>query len=228
MEKEKYKSNKSELLIGNKDQQQLLFDKYSIHYTEEEVRKTKERNQLSDRQRYLFDGLCDKGIEHTNIEKVLDIAIGELHQQETIKQNIEYKVSFVMAFLGILLGVLVQGNIFDQLFGWIQGSDKDSTRQIVAWILLVTLLLCVISVLITIFRALRPRKYQRIIIDDEVFRATVDSKEMALTALLEATAYALDKNSSYNNEKSYILSYLIVESIIFITMIIVTVLILAG
>lgn len=102
MEREKYKANKSKLLTGDKDQQQLLFEKYGIHYTAENVRETEERNQLFDRQRYLFDGLCDKGVKHTNIEKVLDIAIGELHQQETIKQNIEFKVSFVMAFLGIL------------------------------------------------------------------------------------------------------------------------------
>lgn len=228
MEREKYKSNKSELLVGDKAQKQCLFEKYGIHYTERDVKTESERDKLLDRQQYLFDGLCDKGIDHTNIEKVLDIAIEELHQQEIIKQNIEYKVSFLMAFLGILLGVLVQGNIFNQLFLWIKESSLWSIRQIMACSLLGMLLLCAISVLISIFRALQPKQYQRIIIDNEVFQATVDSKEMALVALLEAATYALDRNSDYNNKKSKILSHLIVESIVFIVIVIMTVLILAG
>lgn len=218
-----YKYNKN-----NKKKQDKIFEKYAIHYQngvngKDEYTK-EQREHLLNRQRYIFDGLCNKSINETNIQVLLDITRKELELTETIKQNIEYKVGFILALLGILISALLQNKVLNQLWKII----IDEKETLFSWLNCVIAIICILGLLITgiftiylIYKSLKNYNYKSIILDEENYMAAVDDKNISLVAILEACTDNTIINRGYNNKKARDLQKLIKVIIFFVGFVII-------
>lgn len=88
------KSKKHKKKKASKPDTDIIFENYAIHYNDDSIAE-EERQKYLYRQKYVYDVLCEKDISDTNIEKLLDVTLQELHNQETIKQVLGNKIGFV-------------------------------------------------------------------------------------------------------------------------------------
>lgn len=204
-----------------------IFEKYAIHYIDDSISE-EERERYLSRQRYVYNGLCEKDIQDTNIEKLLDITLQELHNQETIKQVIGNKIGFVIAFLGILIGIIIEADILNELIEKVENIRTMPLVGSIAILILAAMLYIIISVFISIYNALKPKNWEELDLDDkddETFKAAVDDKRISLIVLLESSVYALTQNRNTNREKALVLRKMTNQLILFVLLLLVTVVI---
>lgn len=101
------------------DHQKQMFDKYANKY-KVDANPVKEVLNNVDREKYVYLNLCEKGLENTGIEKLLDMTLADIQQQYSIKQDMEYKAGFMTSLWGVLIAAVLQGKIYikpiDNLF----------------------------------------------------------------------------------------------------------------
>ncbi len=212
----------------------LGYKEYGIHYTENDIdnieiknlcnksvsKDTKKKiiiDKREERQRYIFDGLCDKEIEQTNIEKVLDIALKEIDKQEIIKQNIETKAGIVLAFWGVTISSIL--NILKECIEVLFEYTLDIWVNAIFVILGIGLIVFTFLILWTGYIAFKNRDYHSFILDDEVFRAAVDDRNISIVAILETATNIANRNRVINEEKARKFNILVLSTLGFVVII---------
>ena len=116
---EKHLEDKHQMNEEFTDHQKQMFDEYANKY-KVDANPVKEALDNADREKYVYLNLCEKGLENTGIEKLLDMTLADIQQQYSIKQDMEYKAGFMTALWGVLIAAVLQGKIYikpiDNLF----------------------------------------------------------------------------------------------------------------
>lgn len=185
-----------------------IFKKYANDYDD---RVIDEAQKNIDIEKYVYYKLHDKGLENTNIERLLDITINESKSQYEIKQSIETRVGLLLALWGVLISALMQHDIllnnlyivFDPIF--------HIGRRIIADIILAGQALFGLSSLVFTFTTLKSYGYHKIsLLDKETnFKGAVDDKYISMVQLLDSYTNCWIENSGAIAKKSkYYKNYL--------------------
>lgn len=84
-----------------------FFEEYIKKFYEKEKRD----NGDIEIKRYIFQKLHEKGLESTNVEKLLDVVIQESKIHMEIKQNMETRVGLILALWGVILSMAFQEDL---------------------------------------------------------------------------------------------------------------------
>lgn len=204
------------------DHQKKVFDKYANKYKVDDD-PVKEILDNVDREKYVYLKMCEKGLENTGVEKLLDITITDIQQQYSIKQDMEYKTGFMVALWGVLIATVLQGKIYikpiNNLFEDTLSLGYKAFGMLIFWGLLISGIVSMFY----IYQTLLTGTYRRYVFDkkDINFRCAVDDKNMLLTRLLDSNTTIWIKNEDANEKKYKNLKRLIIWTGIFIISIIV-------
>lgn len=184
---------------------------YDINYDKDEAQKN------IDIEKYVFYKLHDKGLENTNIERLLDITISESKTQYDIKQSIETRVGLLLALWGVLVSALMQLNIPSSNIHIISDSAIHMCYRIIAGIILAGQALFGLSALALSCITLKSYGYSTMSLRDKEmnFKGAVDDKYISMVQLLDTYTNCWIKNSGAIAKKSKYYKKLLVSISLF-------------
>lgn len=237
-EQEKILKEENDRLLKLEQERKLIeerdniFTKYSFDYeTEESKFKTKkakrkeeeERNEAVALQRVVFDALCDKGLENTAVEKLLDLTVADTEGIFNMKTALENKCGFILALWGILLSILLDADneILIKIKNTINAGSTNS-NYIITIILLIVLIILGLSSFILLSICVSPLNLQRYVYSEKKcnFESAVIDKNITYTALLDMNTNVRNTNAKRVDRRSKILRWAIVLVGLFALMII--------
>lgn len=188
-----------------------LFKKYANDYDKDEAQKN------VDIERYAYYKLHNKGLENTNIERLLDITISESKAQYDVKQSIETRVGLLLALCGVLLSTLMQLNIPLYNINIVSNLTVHIGRRIAAVIILAGQVLFGVSSLVLTYNTLKSYGYSIMSLRDKEknFKGAVDDKYISMVQLLDTYTNCWIKNSSAIAKKSKYYKKLLVSISLF-------------
>lgn len=168
-------------------------------------------------EKYVYYGLHDKGLENTNVERLLDITISESRMQYDIKQSIETRVGLLLALWGVLISALMQLNIPLNNVHIMSDLLAHMGYRIIAGITLVGQALFGVSSLVFTFITLKSYGYSTMSLRDKEknFKGAVDDKYISMVQLLDTYTNCWLKNSGAIAKKSKYYKMLLVSISLF-------------
>lgn len=185
--------------------QKKCFVKYANKYNSDIETKCE-----IDREWYVYKKANEKGLENTNIEKLLDMVLDDIQHQYAVKHDIESRVGFALALWGVLVVAILEKDLFIQCIKQINDSSNSMWFKFFCCISFLGLILSVIVTLILIIATLRTNKYNRPLYGedkDKYFRCAVDDKLMSLVHLLDTNINVWKHNERTNQKKSKIFDF---------------------
>lgn len=184
---------------------------YDNNYDKDEVQKN------IDIERYVYYKLHDKGLENTNIERLLDITISESKAQYDIKQSIETRVGLLLALWGALVSALMQLSIPSSIIHIIFDSTIYMGYRIIAGIILAGQAVFGLSALVLSCITLKLYGYSAMSLREKEinFKGAVDDKYISMVQLLDTYTNCWIKNSSAIAKKSKYYKKLLVSILLF-------------
>lgn len=157
-----------------------------------------------DIEKYVYYKLHDKGLEKTNIERLLDITIGESKTQYDIKQSIETRVGLLLALRGVLISALMQLNIPLCNIHIMTEPKVHMIFRVIAGIVLAGQVLFGLLSLALTYITLKSYGYSTLSLRDKEknFKGAVDDKYISMVQLLDSYTNCWIKNSKAIAEKS--------------------------
>lgn len=127
----------------------------------------------------------EKGLENTNIERLLDITISESKTLYDIKQSIETRVGLVLALWGVLVSALVQSNIPLSNIHIMFDSKTHMAYRIIVVIILIGLVLFGLSTLGLSYITLKSNGHYRMSLWNKEmnFKRAADDKYISMVQL---------------------------------------------
>lgn len=179
-----------------------LFDKYAIKYGTDKEPSTTNQKQV-DREWYIYQKLHEKGLENTNIEKLLDIILDDIHHQYAMKQDMENKVGFVLALWGALIITLYDKKIIFNILLNISDTDNMLVKVINIICLLGLVIIAIMSLAFVVLTLIRDKYSKPLFGDrkDEYFRCAVDDKYLSYVYLLDLNTNIWKRNEENNENK---------------------------
>lgn len=207
--------------VGLTDVQKEIFDKYANMYNIDNE-STKEKLANIEREKYIYELLNKKGIENTAIEKLLDLTIGDIELQYSMKQSLEYKIGFMIALWGVLVASILQNRIPIEIFKNTINNSTNMYLRMGNGIILGGLIISGIVSFVYIALALLYNPYCKYRFDkrDENFRCAAEDKNMLLVKLLDSNTTVWEKNEKANDKKFSFLKLLVIWIIAFVIFII--------
>ena len=204
------------------DHQKQMFDKYANKY-KVDANPVKEALDNVDREKYVYLNLCEKGLENTGIEKLLDMTLADIQQQYSIKQDMEYKAGFMTALWGVLIAAVLQGKIYIKPIDNLFHTSLNWGIKGFGIMVFLGLLVSGVTSMFFISKTLLEGNYRRYVFDEKDinFRCAVDDKNMLLTRLLDSNTTIWIKNEDANQKKYKNLRLLIIWIGMFIIFIII-------
>lgn len=204
------------------DHQKQMFDEYANKY-KVDANPVKEALDNVDREKYVYLNLCEKGLENTGIEKLLDMTLADIQQQYSIKQDMEYKAGFMTALWGVLIAAVLQGKIYIKPIDNLFHTSLNWGIKGFGIMVFSGLLVSGVTSMFFISKTLLEGNYRRYVFDEKDinFRCAVDDKNMLLTRLLDSNTTIWIKNEDANQKKYRNLRLLIIWIGMFIIFIII-------
>lgn len=178
------------------------FEKFTFNYCDE-LDLVKRREEIS-RQRFVYDKLCEKGLDNTAIDKLLDMTLEDIERLYTMKSGIENKAGFILALWGILIATLFDSNY--QLLQTIKETIlalKYATMNFwITGICTIVIMVAGIMSLKYIYQTLKPRLYTKYVFEqkDTNFRGAATDKNATYVAFLDNVTNSWRENrESINN-----------------------------
>lgn len=192
-----------------------IFKKYYVNYNNEENQFI--RKAQIDRQRYLYEQLNKKGLENTNVEKLLDQLTEDIQHQYAIKQDTESKLGYLIALWGLLVAAILQNNMLIKNLNNILSPELEFGYQVANGIAFSGIVITGLLSLILINIALITGSYCKFRFDDKEdhFKCAVDSKNMSMVLLLDINTNVWEVNELANEKKHLIKNILVVTISIF-------------
>lgn len=184
-----------------------IFSKYANDYDMGDTQKNMDNSQVKkniDIEKYVYYQLHDKGLEKTNIERLLDITIAECKTQYEIKQSIETRVGLLLALWGVLISALMQLNIPLCNIHIITDLTFHMGYRAIAAIILAGQVLFGLSSLVLTYITLKSYGYSTMSLrnKEKNFKGAVDDKYISMVQLLDSYTNCWIKNSKEIAEKS--------------------------
>lgn len=187
------KQKNNELAV-TQEQRDKYFEKYSNKYKDkpEDIRKANIYIQ-----REVYEKIHVKGIENTNIERLLDITINECQEQFEIKQSVENRTGLIIALWGVLIATLLQGDIPLKNVDIILNSNNHIVWRIIVLVVLAGQLITGGISLFFIYKTIKTYGYSMYSLKskDNHFNAAVDDKYISIVQLLDT--YTNNWNTNY-------------------------------
>jgi len=160
-----------------------IFNKYTNDYGNNYDKDKAQKN--IEIERYAFRKLHEKGLENTNIERLLDITISESKTLYDIKQSIETRVGLVLALWGVLVSALVQSNIPLSNIHIMFDSKTHMAYRIIVVIILIGLVLFGLSTLGLSYITLKSNGHYRMSLWNKEmnFKRAADDKYISMVQL---------------------------------------------
>ena len=160
-----------------------IFNKYTNDYGNNYDKDKAQKN--IEIERYAFRKLHEKGLENTNIERLLDITISESKTLYDIKQSIETRVGLVLALWGVLVSALVQSNIPLSNIHIMFDSKTHMAYRIIVVIILIGLVLFGLSTLGLSYITLKSNGHYRMSLWNKEmnFKRAADDKFISMVQL---------------------------------------------
>ena len=160
-----------------------IFNKYTNDYGNNYDKDKAQKN--IEIERYAFRKLHGKGLENTNIERLLDITISESKTLYDIKQSIETRVGLVLALWGVLVSALVQSNIPLSNIHIMFDSKTHMAYRIIVVIILIGLVLFGLSTLGLSYITLKSNGHYRMSLWNKEmnFKRAADDKYISMVQL---------------------------------------------
>ena len=160
-----------------------IFNKYTNDYGNNYDKDKAQKNK--EIERYAFRKLHEKGLENTNIERLLDITISESKTLYDIKQSIETRVGLVLALWGVLVSALVQSNIPLSNIHIMFDSKTHMAYRIIVVIILIGLVLFGLSTLGLSYITLKSNGHYRMSLWNKEmnFKRAADDKYISMVQL---------------------------------------------
>lgn len=168
-------------------------------------------------EKYVYYGLHDKGLDNTNIERLLDITISESKTQYEIKQSIETRAGLLLALWGVMISTLMQLNIPMNNIHIMSDLMIHLVNRIIAGIILAGQALFGLLTLVFICSTLKSHKYSTMSLQDKElnFKGAVDDKYISMVQLLDTYTNCWINNSDAIDMKSKYYSRLLVSISLF-------------
>ncbi len=168
-------------------------------------------------EKYVYYGLHDKGLDNTNIERLLDITISESKTQYEIKQSIETRAGLLLALWGVMISTLMQLNIPMNNIHIMSDLMIHLGNRIIAGIILAGQALFGLLTLVFICSTLKSHKYSTMSLQDKElnFKGAVDDKYISMVQLLDTYTNCWINNSDAIDMKSKYYSRLLVSISLF-------------
>lgn len=179
-----------------------IFNKYANDYGNNCDKDEAQKN--IEIEKYVFRKLHEKGLENTNIERLLDITISESKMLYDIKQSIETRVGLVLALWGVLVSALVQSKIPLSNIHIMFCSKTHMIYRIFAVIILIGLVLFGLSTLGLSYITLKSNGYYRMSLWNKEmnFKRAADDKYISMVQLLDTYTNCWIKNAVAIEKKS--------------------------
>lgn len=192
-----------------------IFNKYANDYSTDYDKDEAKKN--IDIEKYVYYGLHDKGLENTNIERLLDITISESKTQYDIKQSIETRVGLLLALWGVLISALMQLNIPKSNIDIMFNLETHIGYRIIAGIILTGQALFGLLTLVFTWTTLKSYRYSTIsLMDKEMnFKGAVDDKYISMVQLLDTYTNCWIKNWDAIAKKSKYYKILLLSIFLF-------------
>lgn len=202
--------------INENAELEAIFKKYANDY-DIDKEQINEKQKNIDIERYAYFQLHKKGLENTNIERLLDITIGESKKQYEIKQSIETRVGLLLALWGVLISALIQKNIPASNVYIISAPMVHMAYKVFVVIVLVGQVLFGLFSLFFTYKTLKSYGYHTLSLKDKEqnFKGAVDDKYISLIQLLDSYTYCYINNSGAIAKKNEYYKNLIVSISLF-------------
>ena len=160
-----------------------IFNKYTNDYGNNYDKDKAQKN--IEIERYAFRKLHEKGLENTNIERLLDITISESKTLYDIKQSIETRVGLVLALWGVLVSALGQSNIPLSNIHIMFDSKTHMAYRIIVVIILIGLVLFGLSTFGLSYITLKSNGHYRMSLWNKEmnFKRAADDKYISMVQL---------------------------------------------
>lgn len=197
---------------------ETIFTKYANDYDiEKDKEQIIEKQKNIDIEKYVYLQLHKKGLENTNIERLLDITIAESKTQYEIKQSIETRVGLLLALWGVLISALMQLDIPVRNIHIMTDPMVHMAYKVIAGIILAGQVLFGLLSMAFTYKTLKLYGYSTISLRDKEqnFKGAVDDKYISLVQLLDSYTNRWIKNSGALAKKSKHYKKLIVSISLF-------------
>lgn len=190
----------------------------------EKFEELEDKKKNVEREWYVYTKLHEKGIENTNIEKLLDLVIQDIQHQYSVKQDTENKIGFITALWGVTVSAVITSNLPARLIEITCNCGTCLLYNLFSMFALCGLVITGLWSLFLIGKAMIKGGYGKYLFyDKEVnFRCAVDDKYISMTRLLEGNTTVWKRNEDINKEKYEILRKLMLTIILFMTFIVIS------
>lgn len=169
-------------------------------------------------QKYVCDKMKEKGIEGTDVQRLMDLLREDSHTQYDFKTSLENRAGFITALWSALSVVIMDKDVIKILY-----TNYKNENSIISIILLSGIMISMLVSLFFIIRVLQNQSYCTLQFSDkdEILHRVVDDKEASTAQLLDSLLNVWKYNEKTVGMKAKNMNYLIVSMSIFIMSIIV-------
>ena len=187
--------------VGIDDEIKKMANKYLNDYNISNEPINKKTRQI-DTQKYMYQQMKKKGIENTDVERLLEFVIEDCQKQYILKTGIETKTGFIVALWSAICIFIMDKNIIAELWKFI--SADNIGIEIGAVFLIGMLVISLFGSLYLMFKILSKRKYYRLRFEDKdyLMRKAVDDKEISISQEVDAYLNLWKKNDSVITDMS--------------------------
>lgn len=202
--------------VGTDDEIKKMANKYLNDYNIANEPINKKTRQI-DTQKYMYQQMKEKGIENTDVERLLEFVIEDCQKQYILKTGIETKTGFIVALWSAICLFIMDKNIIAELWKFI--SADNIGMELGAVFLIGMLVISLFGSLFLMFKILSKRKYYRLRFEDKdyLMRKAVDDKEISISQEVDAYLNLWKKNDSVITDMSNQLDILLYFMFAFIS-----------
>lgn len=202
--------------VGTDDEIKKMANKYLNDYNIANEPINKKTRQI-DTQKYMYQQMKEKGIENTDVERLLEFVIEDCQKQYILKTGIETKTGFIVALWSAICIFIMDKNIIAELWKFI--SADNIGMELGAVFLIGMLVISLFGSLFLMFKILSKRKYYRLRFEDKdyLMRKAVDDKEISISQEVDAYLNLWKKNDSVITDMSNQLDILLYFMFAFIS-----------
>ena len=170
-------------------------------------------------QKYVCDKMKEKGIEGTDVERLIDLLREDSHTQYDFKTSLENRAGFITALWSAISVVIMDKDVIKTLY-----TNYIDKHNIMPMILLGAIIISMVVSLFFIIKVLKNQNYCTLQFSnkDEILHRVVDDKEASTTQLLDSLLNVWEFNEKVVDMKAKNMNYLIASMSVFIVCIIIS------